>query len=167
MAEIVAQVRAEGVARVEVVADDPSCHSAAALPGVRVHDRDTLEAVQEALREVSGCTVIVYDQVCATELRRRRKRGLAPQASRRVLINELVCEGCGDCSDASGCVAVEPLETEHGVKRVVNQSACNVDESALRLLPFVCHGRRCSTSPPRACCCNRAERRVADALRPR
>ncbi len=132
VAEIVAQVRAEGVARVEVVADDPSRYSAAALPGVRVHDRDTLEAVQEALREVSGCTVIVYDQVCATELRRRRKRGLAPQASRRVLINELVCEGCGDCSDASGCVAVEPLETEHGVKRAVNQSACNVDESCVK-----------------------------------
>ena len=132
VAEIVEQVRAEGVAQVEVVADDPSRHTGAALPGVRVHDRDDLETVQVALREIPGCTVIVYDQVCATELRRRRKRGLAPTAPRRVLINELVCEGCGDCSDASGCVAVEPLETEHGVKRVVNQSACNVDQSCVK-----------------------------------
>ena len=132
VAEIVEQVRAEGVARVEVVADDPSRHTEAALSGMRVHGRDDLEAVQVALREVSGCTVIVYDQVCATELRRRRKRGLAPTAPRRVLINELVCEGCGDCSDASGCVAVEPLETEHGVKRAVNQSACNVDQSCVK-----------------------------------
>ena len=130
--EIVDQLRAEGVKRVEVVADDPSRYDARPLPGIRVHPRDDLDAVQRELRETKGCSVIVYDQVCATELRRRRKRGMAPQATERVLINELVCEGCGDCSAASGCVAVEPLATEQGVKRAVNQSACNVDASCVK-----------------------------------
>ncbi|MEE4380639.1 MAG: indolepyruvate ferredoxin oxidoreductase family protein, partial [Pseudomonadales bacterium] len=114
--DIVAQVRAEGVERVEVVADDPARYRGRSVPGVRrVRHRDGLDALQRELREVPGCTVLIYDQVCATELRRRRKRGQAPAAGKRVLINELVCEGCGDCTAASGCVAVEPLATEHGV----------------------------------------------------
>lgn len=132
VAEIVEQLRAEGVKRVEVVADDPSRHDARPLPGVHVRHRDDLDELQRELRETKGCSVIVYDQVCATELRRRRKRGQAPKATQRVLINELVCEGCGDCTAASGCVAVEPLPTEHGVKRTVNQSACNIDTSCVK-----------------------------------
>ncbi|MEE4298131.1 MAG: indolepyruvate ferredoxin oxidoreductase family protein [Pseudomonadales bacterium] len=132
VAEIVAQLRAEGVERLEVVADDPSRHEDGSLPGLKVRHRDEMDALQRELRETRGCSVIVYDQVCATELRRRRKRGLAARATQRVLINELVCEGCGDCTAASNCVAVEPLPTEHGVKRTVNQSLCNVDTSCVK-----------------------------------
>ncbi|HSG91281.1 MAG TPA: indolepyruvate ferredoxin oxidoreductase family protein [Pseudomonadales bacterium] len=129
---IVDQLRAEGVQHIEVVADDPSRYEARPLPGITVRDRDEMDAVQRELRETRGCTVIVYDQVCATELRRRRKRGKAKAAERRVVINESVCEGCGDCSAVSGCVAIEPLATEHGSKRAVNQSSCNIDLSCLK-----------------------------------
>src|SRR5262249_17085914 len=86
----------------------------------------------KAMREVEGLSVIVYDQTCAAEKRRRRKRGAFPDPERRVVINELVCEGCGDCSTASNCVSVEPLETEFGRKRQINQSACNKDFSCLK-----------------------------------
>jgi indolepyruvate ferredoxin oxidoreductase len=130
---VVDQLRAEGVARIEVVADDPARYRDVRLPGIRrVRDRDEMDALQRELRETRGCSVIVYDQVCASELRRRRKRGTAEPASRRVLINEAVCEGCGDCTEISGCVAVEPLATEHGTRRVINQSSCNVDASCLK-----------------------------------
>ena len=122
-----------GRARIEVVTDDPSRYTRDPLPdGVRGHDRDDLDAVQRELRETPGCTVIVYDQVCATELRRRRKRGLAAKATRRVLINELSARAAATAARQSNCVAVEPLETEHGVKRAVNQSACNVDQSCVK-----------------------------------
>lgn len=130
--QLLDQIRAEGVAHIEVVADDPSRYAAQPLPGVTVRHRDEMDAVQRELRERQGCTVIIYDQVCATELRRRRKRGKAPAAKARVIINEAVCEGCGDCSEVSGCVAVEPVATEHGTKRAINQSACNVDTSCLK-----------------------------------
>ena len=128
VADIVAQVRAEGVAAVRVVADDPRRHRRA---GFRAESRDRLDAVQRELRETAGCTVLIYDQTCAAELRRRRKRGLAKDPDVRVVINDAVCEGCGDCSVQSNCVAVEPLDTEFGVKRTINQTACNKDLSCL------------------------------------
>ena len=126
--DIVAQVRAEGVTDVRVVSDDPGRHRKSP---VRVVSRRRLDAVQRELKEVPGCSVLVYEQTCAAELRRRRKRGLAPDPDVRVVINDAVCEGCGDCSIQSNCVAVEPLETEFGTKRTINQSACNKDLSCL------------------------------------
>ena len=128
VADIVAQVRAEGVADVRVVSDDPGRHRKRAFPVV---PRRKLDTVQRELRGVPGCTVLVYEQTCAAELRRRRKRGLARDPDVRVVINDAVCEGCGDCSVQSNCVAVEPLETEYGVKRTINQSACNKDLKCL------------------------------------
>ena len=126
--DVVAQVRAEGVAAVRVVSDDPDRHRRA---GFRVAPRDSLDAVQRELRATQGCTVLVYEQTCAAELRRRRKRGLVADPDIRVVINDAVCEGCGDCSVQSNCVAVEPLETEFGVKRTINQTACNKDLSCI------------------------------------
>ncbi|MCY4057107.1 MAG: 2-oxoacid:acceptor oxidoreductase family protein, partial [Gammaproteobacteria bacterium] len=126
--DIVAQVRAEGVTEVRVVSDDPGRHRTSP---VRVVSRRRLDAVQRELKDVPGCSVLVYEQTCAAELRRRRKRGLAPDPDVRVVINDAVCEGCGDCSVQSNCVAVEPLETEFGTKRTINQSACNKDLSCL------------------------------------
>ena len=126
--DVVAQVRAEGVAAVRVVSDDPDRHRRA---GFRVAPRNSLDAVQRELRATQGCTVLVYEQTCAAELRRRRKRGLVADPDIRVVINDAVCEGCGDCSVQSNCVAVEPLETEFGVKRTINQTACNKDLSCI------------------------------------
>ena len=132
-AQITRQLAAEGVARTVVVADDPERYAGVTdlAPGVEVRPRAELLAVQRTLRETPGVTVLLYDQVCATEKRRRRKRGTMAAAPRRVLINPLVCEGCGDCSRASHCVSVEPLETEFGRKRKINQSTCNQDYSCL------------------------------------
>lgn len=126
--DIVAQVRAEGVTEVRVVSDDPGRHRKSA---VRAVSRRKLDAVQWELKDLPGCSVLVYEQTCAAELRRRRKRGLAEDPDVRVVINDAVCEGCGDCSVQSNCVAVEPLETEFGTKRTINQSACNKDLSCL------------------------------------
>ncbi len=128
VADMVAQVRAEGVAAVRVVSDQPSRHRGAAYKAI---PRQELDAVQRELRETPGCTVLIYDQTCATELRRRRKRGQAEDPDVRVVINDAVCEGCGDCSVQSNCVAVAPLDTELGVKRTIDQSACNKDLSCL------------------------------------
>ena len=128
LADLVAQVRAEGVAAVRVVSDAPRRHRRA---GLRVQPRSKLEAVQRELRDIKGCTVLIYAQTCATELRRRRKRGRAPDPDVRVVINDAVCEGCGDCSVQSNCVAVAPLPTEFGVKRSIDQSTCNKDLSCL------------------------------------
>lgn len=129
-AGIAKQMLAEGVVRVDLVAEDPSRHPPGSLPqNVRVYPRSELDAVQRALREISGCTVLIYDQVCAAEKRRRRKRKLMEDPATRVVINPEVCEGCGDCSVASGCVSIEPLETALGRKRQINQSACNRDLS--------------------------------------
>ncbi len=129
--QITRQLAAEGVQRIAVLSDDPSRYGAHAdfAPGVTVQPRQALDAVHRELRETPGCTVLVYDQTCAAELRRRRKRGLAPDPELRLFIHPEVCEGCGDCSVQSNCAAVEPLETELGRKRRINQSACNKDYS--------------------------------------
>jgi indolepyruvate ferredoxin oxidoreductase len=131
--QITRQLAAEGVARTVVVAAEPERYAGVTdfAPGVEVRPRRELMAVQRELRATPGTTVLIYDQVCATEKRRRRKRGTLPPAPRRVMINPLVCEGCGDCSRASHCVSVEPLETEFGRKRKINQSTCNQDYSCL------------------------------------
>ena len=138
---IVAQTRAEGARRVVVVTDEPARYrELSSLPqmrGVPVHHRDELDRVQRELREVEGCTVLVYDQTCAAEKRRRRKKIVDgkpgfPDPPVRVVINEAVCEGCGDCSVQSSCVSVEPFETEFGRKRRINQSSCNKDYSCLK-----------------------------------
>lgn len=130
VAAIVQQLRAEGVRTIVVVADepvrhtgDPSFRSLAA----RVAHRDDLEGVQRELRETPGVSVLIYDQMCATEKRRLRKRGKLPDPAARQFINPMVCEGCGDCSIKSNCLSVEPIDTKFGVKRQINQSSCNKD----------------------------------------
>ncbi len=124
---------AEGVSREVIVTDEPEKYAGAQLPaGVEVHHRDELDRIQREFREIKGTTAIIYDQTCATEKRRRRKRGTMVDPAVRVVINDLVCEGCGDCSVKSNCLSVEPLETEFGRKRVINQSTCNKDTSCLK-----------------------------------
>jgi indolepyruvate ferredoxin oxidoreductase len=127
------QVYAEGTSKIVVVTDEPEKYPIAAgfAPGVTIRHRDELEAVQRELREIPGTTVMIYDQTCAAEKRRRRKRGKMVDPDKRVFVNELVCEGCGDCGVQSNCVAVEPVETEYGRKRAIDQSACNKDFSCL------------------------------------
>ena len=130
---IVRQVLLEGAKRVVVVAEDPDAvRSGKSMPaGVAVLHRTLMENVQRELREVPGTTVIVYVQKCATEKRKGRKRGKLLAASKRVVINPAVCEGCGDCSRASNCMSVQPLETEFGRKRRIDQASCNSDMSCL------------------------------------
>jgi indolepyruvate ferredoxin oxidoreductase len=130
---VVQQVRAEGVSRIVVVSDQPERFAKTdPLPaGTDRRHRDELGAVQEALRREVGVSVIVYDQTCAAEKRRRRKINTYPDPDRRVFINALVCEGCGDCSVQSNCLAIQPLETELGRKRKIDQSACNKDFSCV------------------------------------
>ena len=131
--QIAASVIAEGASKLVVVSDDPDKYQGAALPpGTDVFHRDRLDEVQQQLRATRGTTVLIYDQTCATEKRRRRKRGLLEDPARRIVINEAVCEGCGDCSVQSNCLSVEPLETEFGRKRQINQSSCNKDYSCLK-----------------------------------
>ncbi|MBY4897176.1 indolepyruvate ferredoxin oxidoreductase family protein [Cupriavidus sp. AU9028] len=131
--QIAHQTRAEGVREIVIVTDEPEKYQdRQALPaGVTVHHRDALDAVQLRLRDVEGVTILIYDQTCATEKRRRRKRGTYPDPARRAFINEAVCEGCGDCSVKSNCLSVEPLETPLGTKRAINQSSCNKDFSCV------------------------------------
>lgn len=132
VADVVRQVMAERVDRVEVVAADPANITGGPLPdGLTAHHRDALAKVQAELRDHGGVTVLVYDQGCAAVLRRLRKRGEAPTPTRRLLINTAVCEGCGDCSTQSNCVAVTPVQTAFGVKRAIDQSGCNRDFSCL------------------------------------
>jgi len=125
------QVRAEGVERIAVVTDEPDKYRAAFPSGASIHHRDDLDAVQRELREIEGVSVLLYDQTCAAEKRRRRKRGTFPDPDKRVIINELVCEGCGDCGVQSNCVSIQPVETEFGRKRRIDQSSCNKDFSCL------------------------------------
>ena len=124
---------AEGVKKLVIVTDELEKYSDVALePGVTVHHRDELDAIQRQFREIPGTTAIIYDQTCATEKRRRRKRGKLATPSKTVVINELVCEGCGDCSVQSNCLSVEPVETEFGRKRRINQNTCNKDYSCVK-----------------------------------
>jgi indolepyruvate ferredoxin oxidoreductase len=124
--------RAEGVERIALVSDDPAKFDPADFPrGMTIHDRRDLDPVQRELREIPGVTVLIYEQTCATEKRRRRKRGTLEDPARFAFINELVCEGCGDCSVESNCLSVEPVETEFGRKRRINLSTCNKDFSCL------------------------------------
>ena len=131
--QIAQSMRAEGAIKIKVVTDEPEKYNGVALAeAVTVHHRDELDAIQREFREIKGCTVIIYDQTCATEKRRRRKRGTMVDPAVRVMINELVCEGCGDCGVQSNCLSVEPLETDLGRKRTINQNTCNKDTSCLK-----------------------------------
>lgn len=130
---IARQVAAEGVQKVVVVTDEPNKYAADIQwpAGLTIHHRDELDAVQRELATLPGVTALIYDQTCASEKRRRRKRGAYPDPDQRVIINERVCEGCGDCGVKSNCVSVQPLETEWGRKREIDQSSCNKDFSCV------------------------------------
>jgi indolepyruvate ferredoxin oxidoreductase len=131
--QITFQLHAEGIRAIYLVSENPGAYPASEIaPGVKLAHRDELDAVMKACREVKGASAIVFVQTCAAEKRRRRKRGTLEDPARRVLINPAVCEGCGDCSVQSNCISVEPLETEFGRKRTINQSACNKDYSCLK-----------------------------------
>lgn len=129
---IAQEVRAEGVERIALVSDEPSKFKSADFPPrLTIHHRRDLDQLQRQLREVPGISVLIYEQTCATEKRRRRKRGLIKEPNKHIFINELVCEGCGDCSVESNCLSVEPKETALGRKRRINQSNCNKDFSCV------------------------------------
>ncbi len=132
--QIAAQLVAEGVQKVAVLSDDPDRTLAygAYPPGVHIQHRDELDAVQRELRDINGVTALIYDQTCAAEKRRRRKRGTYPDPAKRVFINDLVCEGCGDCSKQSNCLSIVPKETKFGRKRMIDQSSCNKDYSCVK-----------------------------------
>ena len=132
--QIAQSMRAEGAQKITIVTDEPEKYaSVRGLPeGIAIHHRDELDAIQREFRELKGTTVIIYDQTCATEKRRRRKRGTLAAPTTTVVINEAVCEGCGDCGVQSNCLSIEPLETEFGRKRIINQSSCNKDVSCVK-----------------------------------
>jgi len=128
--QICQQLRGENVARIVVTSDEPEKYRGVDLgPGIRVHHRRELDALQRELRETPGVTVLIHDQTCAAEKRRRRKKNQFPDPPRRMLINSAVCEGCGDCGVQSNCLSVVPLETPYGRKRAIDQSSCNKDYS--------------------------------------
>ncbi|WP_420624669.1 indolepyruvate ferredoxin oxidoreductase family protein [Candidatus Poriferisodalis sp.] len=131
--ELTRSLHAEGAAKVMVVADDPDKYPAEAqfAPDTDVWHRDRLDEAQRLLRDIEGCTVLIYDQACAAELRRDRKRGKVAEPKTRVFINEAVCEGCGDCGEKSSCLSVQPVETEFGRKTQIHQSSCNKDFTCL------------------------------------
>jgi len=130
---ILNEIDGMGVNRIAFVTDDVTRHDHLTLPqGVKPIDRSELQSLQRSLAKVPGVSVLVYDQTCAAEKRRRRKRGLHPDPAERIVINEAVCEGCGDCGVQSNCVAIAPLETPFGRKRTIDQSACNKDFSCVR-----------------------------------
>jgi indolepyruvate ferredoxin oxidoreductase len=136
--QIVAQMSAERASKIVIVTDEPEKYQGVAeVASTPVFHRDHLDSVQKELREISGCSILIYDQTCASEKRRRRKKIIDgkpafPDPPKRFVINPAVCEGCGDCSVQSSCVAIEPLETELGRKRQINQSACNKDYSCAK-----------------------------------
>ena len=127
------QLEAEGVRRIEVVSDDPKRYGRRPgfATGVGVHTRSHLDQVQRELRDTRGVSALIYDQACAAELRRERKRGRAPTPPTRVMINEAVCEGCGDCGDISNCLSVHPVDTPFGRKTRIHQDSCNLDMSCV------------------------------------
>ena len=130
---LIQQLRGEGIERIALVSDEPGAWQGRFrdVPGFSLHHRDDMDALQRELREFQGVSVLVYQQTCAAEKRRRRKRGMLADPPKRVFINDAVCEGCGDCSRASNCLSVVPLETELGRKRKIDQSACNKDYSCV------------------------------------
>jgi indolepyruvate ferredoxin oxidoreductase len=132
--QITLQVYGEGAKKIAVVTDEPEKYASDVewAPGVTVHHRDDYDQVQREFREIPGLSVIIYDQTCAAEKRRRRKRNQYPDPAKRAFINDLVCEGCGDCGVKSNCVSVLPLETEFGRKRAIDQSSCNKDFSCVK-----------------------------------
>ncbi len=131
--QITFQLHAEGIRAIYLVSENPGAYPAATIaPGTILRHRDELDAVMKECREIKGASAIVFVQTCAAEKRRRRKRGLLEDPPRRVVINDMVCEGCGDCSVQSNCISVEPLETPLGRKRTINQSSCNKDYSCLK-----------------------------------
>jgi indolepyruvate ferredoxin oxidoreductase len=130
---IARQLAAEGVKKVAVVSEDPERYAESELPaGTPLRHRDDLDEIQREFRDIEGVTAIIYDQTCAAEKRRRRKRGLMVDPPKRVFINQEVCEGCGDCGVHSNCLSVTPVETEFGRKRAIDQSSCNKDFSCLK-----------------------------------
>ena len=135
MPAIAAQMRAEGVERIAIVTDEPAKYAGTGIAfptATTIDHRDDLDRVQRELAGVPGVSVLIYDQTCAAEKRRRRKRGTFPDPVKRVIINEAVCEGCGDCGVVSNCVSVQPLDTEFGRKRTIDQSSCNKDFSCVK-----------------------------------
>ena len=152
VARVAQQLLAEGVKPVMVVTNDvPKYAAVRDLPaGVMVHDRRELDVLQRELRDVAGVSALIYDQTCAAELHRKRKRGLVPTPDKRVVVNELVCEGCGDCNVQSNCLSVMALETEFGRKRRINQSSCNQDFTCVEgFCPSFVTLRGAKRNPPR------------------
>src|SRR6202030_2299644 len=131
--QITFQLHSEGIRDIYLVSENPDAYLASEIaPGTKTAHRDELDAVMKTLRQIKGASAIVFVQTCAAEKRRRRKRGTMEDPQRRVMINPAVCEGCGDCSVQSNCISVEPLETELGRKRTINQSSCNKDYSCVK-----------------------------------
>ncbi|WP_398479141.1 indolepyruvate ferredoxin oxidoreductase family protein [Tardiphaga sp.] len=131
--QITFQLHSEGIRAIYLVSENPDAYPASSIaPGTKLAHRDELDRVMKECREIEGCSAIVFVQTCAAEKRRRRKKGILEDPQRRVIINPAVCEGCGDCSVQSNCISVEPLETELGRKRTINQSSCNKDYSCLK-----------------------------------
>ena len=131
--QLTRQLEAEGISRIVIVTDEPAKYRQVRdlAPNTPVHHRDRLDAVQRELREHRGVSILIYEQTCATEKRRRRKRGKLADPARRVFINEAVCEGCGDCGVQSNCLSIVPVQTEFGRKRAIDQSSCNKDFSCV------------------------------------